>query len=438
MVGEWWRRRTLRARLTLAATAVLAVGLTAGGVLLVATVRTASLAALDREALQTGRDVAALVASGRVPDPLPVAGERFVQLVDARGRVRAASPGADRLVPIIGDVRGEPGPRYADEGRTRVVTVPVGTDTVVVGVGLTEVMESLRVVRDAVLVGFPVLLAALAALSWAIVGRALRPVEALRAAAEEITAAGTPRRLPVPDADDEIHRLAVTLDGMVQRLERARRRQRAFVADAAHELRSPLAALRTRLEVAQRRGTVSPEGLDDLVAEAERLSRLVDDLLLLARLDEAGPARTEPVSVADVVAGVTVPVTVAVPGGVRVPGDVRRVLANLVDNAVRHAASRVEVTVTADGGEVVLVVTDDGPGIAAGDRERVFERFTRLDDARPRDGGGAGLGLAIVRDLVRGHGGTVGLTDADVDADADADADAGPGLRVEVRVPTVT
>jgi signal transduction histidine kinase len=309
---------------------------------------------------------------------------------------------------------------------------------VVVGVGLTEVMESLRVVRDAVLVGFPVLLAALAALSWAIVGRALRPVEALRAAAEEITAAGTPRRLPVPDADDEIHRLAVTLDGMVQRLERARRRQRAFVADAAHELRSPLAALRTRLEVAQRRGTVSPEGLDDLVAEAERLSRLVDDLLLLARLDEAGPARTEPVSVADVVAGVTVPVTVAVPGGVRVPGDVRRVLANLVDNAVRHAASRVEVTVTADGGEVVLVVTDDGPGIAAGDRERVFERFTRLDDARPRDGGGAGLGLAIVRDLVRGHGGTVGLTDADVDADADADADAGPGLRVEVRVPTVT
>ncbi|HEV7823347.1 MAG TPA: HAMP domain-containing sensor histidine kinase [Mycobacteriales bacterium] len=434
MVGEWWRRRTLRARLTLAATAVLAVGLTAGGVLLVATVRTASLAALDREALQTGRDVAALVASGRVPDPLPVAGERFVQLVDARGRVRAASPGADRLVPIIGDVRGEPGPRYADEGRTRVVTVPVGTDTVVVGVGLTEVMESLRVVRDAVLVGFPVLLAALAALSWAIVGRAQRPVEALRAAAEEITAAGTPRRLPVPDADDEIHRLAVTLDGMVQRLERARRRQRAFVADAAHELRSPLAALRTRLEVAQRRGTVSPEGLDDLVAEAERLSRLVDDLLLLARLDEAGPARTEPVSVADVVAGVTVPVTVAVPGGVRVPGDVRRVLANLVDNAVRHAASRVEVTVTADGGEVVLVVTDDGPGIAAGDRERVFERFTRLDDARPRDGGGAGLGLAIVRDLVRGHGGTVGLTDADVDADAGA----GPGLRVEVRVPTVT
>jgi signal transduction histidine kinase len=434
MVGEWWRRRTLRARLTLAATAVLAVGLTAGGVLLVATVRTASLAALDREALQTGRDVAALVASGRVPDPLPVAGERFVQLVDARGRVRAASPGADRLVPIIGDVRGEPGPRYADEGRTRVVTVPVGTDTVVVGVGLTEVMESLRVVRDAVLVGFPVLLAALAALSWAIVGRALRPVEALRAAAEEITAAGTPRRLPVPDADDEIHRLAVTLDGMVQRLEGARRRQRAFVADAAHELRSPLAALRTRLEVAQRRGTVSREGLDDLVAEAERLSRLVDDLLLLARLDEAGPARTEPVSVADVVAGVTVPVTVAVPGGVRVPGDVRRVLANLVDNAVRHAASRVEVTVTADGGEVVLVVTDDGPGIAAGDRERVFERFTRLDDARPRDGGGAGLGLAIVRDLVRGHGGTVGLTDADVDADAGA----GPGLRVEVRVPTVT
>ncbi|HEY0486641.1 MAG TPA: HAMP domain-containing sensor histidine kinase [Mycobacteriales bacterium] len=379
MVAEWWRRRSLRARLTLTATALLAAGLAAGGVLLVGTVRAVSLAALDREAVQAGRDVAALVAAGQVPDPLPVAGERLVQVVDTQGRVVAASPAADRLVPMVpvAEIRAG-GPRYADEGRTRVVTVPVGTDTVVVGVGVTDVRENLRLVRNALLAAAPLLLAGVAALCWVIAGRSLRPVE------------------------------------------QARRRQRAFVADAAHELRNPLASLRTQLEVAQRGGTVR---LDDLFAEAERLSHLVDDLLLLARLDDAGPVRSDPVPVADLVADLAVPVTLAVPDGLRVPGDLRRVLANLVDNAVRHAASRVDVSLTATGGEMVVVVTDDGPGIEVGDRERVFERFTRLDDGRARDGGGAGLGLAIVRDLVRGHGGTVTL------------ADAGPGVRAEVRVP---
>jgi signal transduction histidine kinase len=250
-------------------------------------------------------------------------------------------------------------------------------------------------------------------------------VEALRAGAEEITGARTGDRLPVTDAQDELHRLAVTLNDMLDRLDVARRRQRAFVADAAHELRNPLASLRTQLEVAERRGGgLPPEGLADLVAETERLSRLVDDLLLLARLDETAPGRAPSVTVGDLVAGAGVPVSVDVPAGVRVPADLRRVLVNLVDNAVRHAASRVAVTVSTDGGEVVLVVTDDGPGIAAGDRERVFERFTRLDDARGREQGGAGLGLAIVRELVGGHGGTVSL------------GDAGPGLRVEVRLPS--
>ena len=427
-MGEWrqrfgWRRLGLRARLTLAATAVLAVGLTGGGVLLVATVRESAVAALDREAVQTGRDIAALVLADRLSDPLPVGEGRTVQVVDAQGRVRAASPGADRLVPLLprDRLRGS-GPRYA-EGRMRVVTVPAGADTVVVGIRSNDVLDSLRMVRNAVLVGFPVLLVALAGLSWLVVGSALRPVEALRAAAEDITAAGTGRRLPVPAADDEIRRLALTLDRMVDRLDTARRRQRAFVSDAAHELRSPLTSLRTQLEVARRRGTaLPPAALDDLVAEAERLSGLVDDLLLLARLDETGSGHSAPVAVPALVDGLPVPVTVSAPAGVCVPGDLRRVLTNLVDNARRHA-TRVQVAVDADRDEVVLVVTDDGPGIAPADRERVFERFTRLDDSRARDDGGAGLGLAIVRDLVRGHGGTVTLSDA------------GPGLRVEVRVP---
>jgi signal transduction histidine kinase len=453
-----WHRLGLRARLTLAATAVLAVGLTAGGLMLVSIVRTSLLSALDQGALQTAREVADLVDVGHLADPVPVGGPtRLVQVVDGAGRVRAASAGADRLVPLLRpeELTGT-GPRFVPEDRTgpygsplRVVTVPAGTpadrQTVIVAVGAGGVLDSLDVVRTAVIIGFPVLLAALAVLSWLVVGLALRPVEALRTGAAEITGAGTGRRLPVPAARDEIGRLALTLNDMIDRLEWARRRQRVFVADAAHELRSPLASLRTQLEVAQRRvarggAPVTAAALADLVVDTERLSRLVDDLLLLARVDDtgAGVVRFAPLEVSELVrdvagryAGQRVPVTVTGglngTGGLRVAGDadqLRRVLGNLLDNAVRHASRRVEVGATAAGDEVVLVVTDDGPGIRAEDRERAFARFTRLDDARGQDEGGAGLGLAIVRELVRAHHGTVRLDDA------------GPGLRVEVRLPS--
>ena len=449
---RWWARRSLRARLTLTATAVLAVGLAAGGVLLVTTVRASLVAALDNGALQTARDVAALVDAGRLSDPVPVGGPtRLVQVVDSRGRVLAASAGADRLVQLLA-----PGERAGGRPRLlrgsgtygsplRVVAVPAGSPanprTVVVAVGVTEMQDSLRVVRNAVVIGSPVLLGVLAGLTWLMVGSALRPVEALRTGAEEITGAGGGQRLPLPAARDEIHRLAVTLNDMVGRLDGARRRQRAFVADAAHELRSPLASLRTQLEVTHRRVSgggepVSVAALEDMLTDTDRLSRLVDDLLLLARLDDtgAGAGRVGPVDVGDLASEVTtrytglrVPVGVSARGAAWVagdPGQLGRVLANLLDNAVRHAAHRVEVTAAVQGSEVVVIVADDGAGIGEGDREQVFERFTRLDDARSRDSGGAGLGLAIVRDLVRRHGGTVTLGDG-----------PGSGLQVEVRLP---
>jgi signal transduction histidine kinase len=268
-----------------------------------------------------------------------------------------------------------------------------------------------------------------------VVAAALGPVEALRTGAERITGEGGTDRLPVPDGRDEIHRLAVTLNGMLDRLAAARARQRAFVADAAHELRSPLANMRTELEVAQRLG--DPPGTADLLADVERLTRLVDDLLLLARADDApGLVSREPVDMAELVrdvagryAGTRVPVTVADGEARWVEGDpraLRHVVVNLVDNAVRHAASRVTVTVGGTAAGVELTVRDDGPGIPAGDRERVFERFTRLDDARARDAGGAGLGLAIVRELVRRHDGTVTLTDAR------------PGVRASVHLPAIS
>ena len=494
---RWWRAWSLRARLTIIATALLGAGLGVAALLLATTVERSLEAALDTGALQSAREIAALVDAGQLPDPVPVAdeGTAVVQVVDAAGRVRAASAGADRLVSLLRPAQLEaarggarlyvPGERAGLDGLLRVVAVPAGPAadprTVVVAVGFAGVQDSVRTLRTGLLAGGPLLLAVLALVSWRVIGWTLRPVEELRGAAAEITGTGGSRRLPVPDARDEVHRLALTLNDMLARLDAASARQRAFVSDAAHELRSPLASLRTQLEVAARlNGTVDVGELArDALLDVDRLSRLVDDLLLLARLDEgtARVPRREPVDLetlaADEVAryaGARVPIRLTVPGtgpgataGARAavartraavtggsgtavtgaeaavtggpgaapvmvsadPAALRRVLANLLDNAVRHAGTAVDVTVSVMDSEALLSVTDDGPGIPATDRDRVFDRFTRLDAARGRHGGGAGLGLAIVRELVRAHGGTVTLSDA------------GPGLRAAVSLPAV-
>jgi signal transduction histidine kinase len=307
--------------------------------------------------------------------------------------------------------------------------------------------QSVRVLRTVLLIAYPLLVGGLAALAWRVVGATLRPVEDLRAGAERLAAGGDgliaggrgggergaagagAERLPVPDGRDEIHRLATTLNQMLDRQEAARARQRSFVADAAHELRSPLANLRVALEVAGHHGEAPP--VEDLLADVDRLIRLADDLLLLARTETRAPARAAPVELVDLASRTAerypgVRVKPALYGPQWTVGDevaLERAVANLLDNAVRHARDAVTVAVTRDGESVLVTVADDGPGIPAADAERVFDRFTRLDDARTRDAGGAGLGLAIVREIVTAHGGTVRLADAD------------PGVRAEIRLP---
>ncbi|WTF89048.1 HAMP domain-containing histidine kinase [Micromonospora globbae] len=450
----------LRGRLMVIGVLGLSVGLALGGVVLLAVLGYALQRSVDADATRTAEAVARLAAEDALPDPLPVAGGQVrVQVVDAQGRIRAASIDADRLVPMVRPDRLDPdrrerlvvsGERVGLAGPVRVVTVPAGTAadplTVLVAKSLADVRHSTHVVRTILLVSFPLLVGALAAVAWRVVGATLRPVEALRRGAEEITGRAGPERLPVPASRDEVHRLAVTLNDMLDRLESARQRQRAFVADAAHELRSPVTNIRTELEVAQRLGdrTDWTAVTESLLADTERLSRLVDDLLLLARLDEAagrgaarsGPAATGPVELGELLT-VTAsrypspPVEVTPPGAplwtVGDPDELRRVLTNLLDNAVRHARTRVVLAAAPAGAYHLVTVTDDGPGIPVADRERVFDRFTRLDDARARDAGGAGLGLAIVRELVRRAGGTVSLDDAD-----------GPGLRVSLRLPALS
>ena len=440
----WFRRLSLRARLILIGTSGLAVGLLLGGLLLVSVLHFVLEQAVDASARKAAEDVVDLIDDNGMVDPVPSAGTQFIQVINDQGQVLAASVGADRLHAVLhpdeltraraGQVVVIGGDRVGIEGDLRVVAVPTrsGPRTVLAGAPERDINRSLATVARALLVAYPVLLLTLTALAWWVVGWTLRPVEHLRRGAEEISAAQV-GRLPVPDGDDELHRLAETLNRMLDRLEAARSRQRAFVADAAHELRSPIASLRTQLDVAAHLG--EPPPVADLAAEVDRLGRLVDDLLLLARADEGDPGlrHREPVELGGLLAevaagraGARVPVTVTADGPqwtVADPRALRRVVDNLIANAVRHAASRVTLAVRRSADGVVLTVTDDGPGIPAADRGRVFDRFTRLDDARTRDAGGAGLGLAIVRELVRQHGGTVTL------------GDVAPGLRVAVALP---
>ncbi|MBT2212055.1 cell wall metabolism sensor histidine kinase WalK [Actinomadura sp. NEAU-AAG7] len=270
--------------------------------------------------------------------------------------------------------------------------------------------------------GLPLAVPFVGLIAWFVTGRALRPVEAIRVKMADVSARALDQRVPVPDTGDEITRLARTTNETLDRLEHAHHRQQRFVADASHELRTPLAGLRNSLEIALAypERTDWPGTVATALADADRLQRLAEDLLLLA-----SPARAAatPSDLADIVEeqiaerahtgdGPTFTARTTRPALVR-ESETRlaRIVRNLLDNAARHARAQVTVTVAATDGSVTLTVADDGPGVPPEERERIFERFVRLDDARTRADGGTGLGLTIVRDLVTGLGGTARMAD---------------------------
>ena len=306
--------------------------------------------------------------------------------------------------------------------RAEVVDGPGGRRTVVVAATLDDIDEATVALRNAFTVVVPVLTVALAALLWVVVGRSLRPVEAIRAEVEGIGGEGLDRRVPVPPGDDEVARLARTMNGMLERIEAAADRQRRFVADAAHELRTPLTRMRTELEV----DLAHPAGADpaateaSVLAEVEGLQRLVVDLLDLARTDAGAaiataarrarpaggrggrgrPARRHHGDRDDARPGHGAGRRRGPPAARRQPPRQRR------PPRVRPRASSPSRPTT---GSPSWRSTDDGPGIPPAEAERVFERFTRLDAARARDDGGTGLGLAIARAIAEAHGGTVAV-----------------------------
>jgi signal transduction histidine kinase len=275
------------------------------------------------------------------------------------------------------------------------------------------------------IIGVPFLLVLACGTVWLVVGRALRPVEQIRGAVTAITSADLSLRVPEPGTDDEIGRLASTMNDMLARLEDSAARQRRFVADASHELRSPLTAIRTGLEVGLSHPDRAPwpEIAGRAVRQSQRLEQLIAELLVLAKADALRlAARRQPVDLAALLAdlaaatpapGVSIDLSVA-PGTATTgnPEDLSRMFRNLLDNAIRYARHRVLITAAARPEGIVVEIADDGPGIPEEERERVFGRFVRLDASREQASGSAGLGLAIAREIATAHGATIVLTEA--------------------------
>lgn len=387
---------------------------------LATTVRTESTGGLDASSLTTSKDI------------------DVIQIISADGRVIAATAG-DSSAPLTRPLT--PGRRSTLDGATigddpteyRVTVVgvasPRGAVTIAVAAAegpITDVVVTVAILFASV---FPLILVLLAATTYFFVGRTLRPVERIRTEVAAITSSDLSRRVSEPHTGDEIDRLASTMNQMLQRLHVSSEAQLRFVGDASHELRSPLVTLVGLLDLARVRGEPIDHSTIDtiLYPEAIRLQVMVDDLLILARSDERGiPLRRSVVDIDDIVAdearrltrlgGVAVTARI---NAVQVNADrdkLTRAVRNIADNALRHADSVIDIDVHADdsAGSCVVTIADDGPGIPAADRERVLDRFVRLDPDRRRSSGGSGLGLAIVDEIVRAHGGTVGIAESPI------------------------
>ena len=437
-------RGSVRLRTTVVATLVVAVAMILGAVVLVGLLRDSLEDGVEDAVDQRLESTVDALESGQ--DPSDVVGDdddRFVRILSADGRELASSTEDEEEAPDVDtDIDGTTTVESSEGDRFLVSSeeASVGDDdvTVTVAESMEDVDESTSTATRLLLFGVPMLVVFVGVATWFVVGRAFAPVDRITREVDEISGTDLDRRVSAPPSDDEIGRLARTMNRMLERLDAAARRQREFVSDASHELRSPTASLRQHAEIAltypERADAASLAGT--VQAESIRLQRIIDALLLLARIDERSQAvQRRPVDLDDLVlvearrlrTATDLAVETSAVTAARVRGDeglLAQVVRNLADNAARHAVSRIALSLGEDESGVFLTVDDDGVGIPADERDRVFDRFVRLDEARARDDGGSGLGLAIVRELTRLHDGTVRVTES-----------ALGGARFEVRLP---
>lgn len=424
-------RLPIRLRLTLAFAVGLAVVLASLGAFLYVRLGTELLSSIDLGLRSRAQIVDAGVGSGTFADSatgLSDPDEAFAQVLDASGAILESSPEvAD--APLAGPADlGTREPVFVNravaglEDQARLLIVPIGGGrTVVVGATLSDRKEALDQLLAVFAIGGSVACLVLSIAGWAVAGAALRPVERMRREAGAISASEPERRLPVTPANDELRRLAETVNEMLDRLQRSLARERRFVDDASHELRTPLTILKGELDLALSRERSPAElelALRRASAETDRLAALAEDLLVLARADGGRlPVAREEVALSQVVEATVagrraraseagVAVEIAVPEGVvRIdPVRVRQALENLLDNALRHAppSSTVRIAAAREDGLMRITVEDSGPGFPVGTLDQAFEPFNRPRNAD----GGAGLGLAIVGAVVASHGGT--------------------------------
>jgi signal transduction histidine kinase len=442
---------SLRVRATAVATLLCALVLAAGGLLLVTTLDRHLTAGSDDLSRSRVRDLLDQAASGELPTVLRnVNDDAVAQVLAPDGTVLAASPNIEGKGPIVAAGAPADGERRTirapDDSETEEYRVWVqsgpgagGQVTVVEGSSLEAVHEATATLRRTLLVGVPLAAVVLGLVIWLVLGGALARLDRIRAEVDAIGPDQLERRVPSDGRSDEVGRLAATMNRMLDRVDASAQRQRRLVADVSHDLQGPLAAQRVSLELALATpGSVDPELLRrDVLGPTGEMERLVDDLLVLAAADEGAPADTSAVDLDAVVleeaararhsGSATVDTTRVSAGPVRGnPSELRRVVRNLVDNAVTHAGSRVELRLESHAGHVVLDVMDDGPGVPANEREQVFERFHRGDPARTRGAAGTGLGLAIARSLAERAGGRLELLEG------------GPGARFRLTLPLLS
>jgi signal transduction histidine kinase len=442
--GVRGRLGSIRVRTTVAAVIVVSVAMSLASALMV-TVLTRSLtrqvattafsqADALAEEIESGIPLGDLVLGVSTDD------EEFVQIVDGGGVVLGSSPnvsGMRAIAPVRPGAtvtvaaRNPPDVEPLDEPFLLVAREVRGVgdiEKVIVGRNLETVAEGRTTLTIALAVIMPLLLLVVGLVTWLVTARALSPVDAIRAEVDAISTRDLHRRVPDPPGDDEISRLAGTMNRMLERLEAGQHRARRFVSDASHELRSPVAAIRQFAEVALAHPERTAVGdLAEVVLEEDaRLQRLVEDLLLLTRIDEGTiPHPTGAVDLDDLLledaarlrATTDLKIDVRSVSAGRVIGDaeqLERLIRNLTDNAARHARGVVRLSLKEVGGRTILCVDDDGIGLDPAERERVFQRFVRLDAARDRDSGGSGLGLSIVREVATFHGGSVRILDSEL------------------------